>query len=81
VNFLVIVFGIPILAVVLALGWRAVKPAVVANTGGRIESVWTNDGPRYGGDVGPDDLDVAEHDPSGGITGGTPTDRDTDGRS
>src|SRR5690349_5879994 len=48
VTFLVVVFGIPILAIVLAIGWRAVKPAVVANTGGRIESVWTDDGPRYG---------------------------------
>jgi len=63
VNFLVIVFGIPILAVVLAIGWRAVKPAVVANTGNRIESVWTEDGPRYGSDVSPDDLDVSELDP------------------
>jgi L-asparagine permease len=80
VNFLVIVFGIPILAVVLAIGWRAVKPAVVENTGNRLESVWTDDGPRYG-DVSPDDLDVAEHDPSGGITGGGGTaDRDTDRR-
>ena len=81
VNFIVIVFGIPILAVVLALGWRAVKPAVVENTGNRLESVWDDDGPRYGDDVTPDDLDVAEHDPSGGITGGTTTDRDTDRRS
>ena len=47
----------------LAIGWRAVKPAVVANTGNRIESVWTDDGPRYGSDVSPDDLDVSEQDP------------------
>jgi L-asparagine permease len=75
VNFLVVVFGIPILAVVLALGWRAVRPAVVENTGNRLASVWDDDGPRYGDDVRPDDLDVAEHDPSGGITGGGDTDR------
>jgi L-asparagine permease len=81
VNFLVIVFGIPILAVLLTIGWRSVKPAVVENTGNRIESVWDDDGPRYGSDVTPDDLDVAEHDPSGGITGGTATDRDTDRRN
>jgi L-asparagine permease len=62
INFLVIVFGIPILAVVLAIGWRAVRPAVVANTGDRLESVWADDGPRYGG-VTPDDLDVSEQDP------------------
>jgi L-asparagine permease len=64
VNFLVVVFGIPILAVVLALGWRLVKPAVVANTGDRLKAVWSDDGPTYGEGVGPDDLDVAEHDPA-----------------
>jgi L-asparagine permease len=80
VNFLVIVFGIPIIALVLALGWRAVRPAVEANTGGRMESVWADDGPRYG-DVDADDLDVAENDPAGGVTGGVDTaERDTDRR-
>jgi L-asparagine permease len=69
VNFLVVVFGIPILAVILAIGWRAVRPAVVENTGDRLDSVWADDGPRYG-DVAPEDLDVAEHDPAGGVTGG-----------
>ena len=63
INFLVIVFGIPILAVVLAIGWRAVRPAVVENTGDRLESVWADDGPRYGPGVSPDDLDVSEQDP------------------
>lgn len=48
INFLVVVFGIPILTGLLMLGWRFVKPSVVANTGGRIESVWTDEGPRYG---------------------------------
>jgi L-asparagine permease len=60
VSFLVVVFGIPILAIVLALGWRAVKPAVVANTDGKIESVWTDEGARYGAAVDPDDLDPAK---------------------
>jgi L-asparagine permease len=63
VNFLVVVFGIPLIAIALAIGWRLVKPAVVANTGGRIEAVWSDDGPTYRG-VEPDDLDVAEHDPA-----------------
>jgi L-asparagine permease len=82
VNFLVIVFGIPIIAVVLALGWRAVRPAVVENTGNRLDSVWADDGPRYG-DVGADDLDVAEQDPAGGLTGGgvDTAERDTDRRN
>jgi L-asparagine permease len=63
VNFLVVVFGIPLIAAALAIGWKLVKPAVVANTGGKIEAVWSDDGPTYGSGVDADDLDVAEHDP------------------
>ena len=62
-NFLVIVLGIPVLAGVLALGWRAVKPAVIENTGDRLKAVWSDTGPTYG-DVDPDDLDPAQHDPA-----------------
>lgn len=57
-SFIVVVFGIPVLAAILALSWRLVRPRVIQNTGGRIQSVWTLDGPRYGDDVSPDDLDV-----------------------
>jgi L-asparagine permease len=64
VNFLVVVFGIPLIAVVLALGWRIVKPKVVENTGDRLKPVWSDDGPTYGEGVSPDDLDIAEHDPA-----------------
>jgi L-asparagine permease len=64
VNFLVVVFGIPLIAIALFIGWKLVKPKVVENTGGKIEAVWSNDGPTYGPDVSPDDLDVAEHDPA-----------------
>ena len=46
-NFIVIVFGIPILAVVFITGWLIVRPKVHAHTGGRMKSAWTNDGPRY----------------------------------
>jgi L-asparagine permease len=60
VTFLVVVFGIPILAVLLALGWKLVEPAVIANTNGRIKAVWSNDGPTYGPNVDPDDLDPAK---------------------
>ena len=62
VNFLVVVFGIPILAVILAIGWRVVKPAVEANTGNRLKAVWSDDGPTYGRDVDPDALDPASDD-------------------
>jgi L-asparagine permease len=64
VNFLVVVFGIPLIALVLALGWRIVKPKVVENTGDRLKPVWSDDGPTYGEGVSPDDLDIAEHDPA-----------------
>ena len=47
-DFMVVVFGIPMLAIVLTIGWRAVKPQVVENTGGRIKAVWSDDGPTYG---------------------------------
>jgi L-asparagine permease len=58
-NFLVVVLGIPVLALVLAIGWRAVKPAVIENTGNRLKAVWSDTGPTYGDDVDPDDLDPA----------------------
>jgi L-asparagine permease len=64
VNFLVVVFGIPLIAIALAVGWRIVKPKVVENTGDRLKPVWSDDGPTYGPGVSPDDLDVAEHDPA-----------------
>jgi L-asparagine permease len=60
VSFLVVVFGIPILAVLLAVGWKLVEPAVIANTHGRVKAVWSNDGPTYGPGVDPDDLDPAK---------------------
>jgi L-asparagine permease len=60
-TFIVVVFGIPFLALVLELGWRAVKPKVVANTGNRLKAVWSDDGPTYGRDVQPDDLEPDEN--------------------
>jgi L-asparagine permease len=60
VDFLVVVFGIPILVVLLGLGWKLVQPAVIANTNGRIKAIWSNDGPTYGPEVDPDDLDPAK---------------------
>ena len=60
-TFLVVVFGIPILAIVLEIGWRVVKPKVVANTGNRLKAVWSDDGPTYGSRVGADDLEPDEN--------------------
>ncbi|MGI3784113.1 MAG: amino acid permease [Janthinobacterium lividum] len=61
-SFLVVVFGIPVLALVLVIGWRIVKPKVIENTGGRLKAVWSLDGPTYGSDVNPEDLDTAAQD-------------------
>jgi len=58
----VVVFGIPLIALLLQLGWMFVRPKVVANTGDRLKAVWSNDGPTYGPRVVPDDLDPAERD-------------------
>src|SRR6478735_4146011 len=56
-DFIVIVFGIPLLAICLTLGWMAVRKQVIENTGGRIKAVWSETGPTYGADVTPDDLE------------------------
>jgi L-asparagine permease len=46
-NFIVIVLGIPLIVLALEVGWRVVRPKVAAHTGGRLGSVWTDEGPRY----------------------------------
>ncbi len=46
-DFVVVVLGIPVLVVILTIGWLIVRPAVRADTGGRTRSLWTDDGPRY----------------------------------
>jgi L-asparagine permease len=56
-TFLVVVFGIPILYIALEIGWRIVRPNVVANTGDRLKAVWSDNGPTYGNKVSADDLD------------------------
>jgi L-asparagine permease len=58
-DFVVIIVGIPVLAVLLEIGWRVIKPNVVANTGNRLKAVWSDDGPTYGARVAsdPDSID------------------------
>jgi L-asparagine permease len=46
-TFLVVVFGVPVIALILALGWLVVRPKVEENTGGRTKAVWSKDGPTY----------------------------------
>jgi L-asparagine permease len=55
-SFLVVALGIPILALILGIGWRLVRPAVVANTGNRLKAVWSDDGPTYGRPIDPDEI-------------------------
>jgi len=47
-DFIVVVIGIPLIAILLTVGWRAVRPRVLADTNGQIGSKWTLTGPRYG---------------------------------
>lgn len=68
-NFLVVVFGIPIIIGLLALGWKIAKPGVMAHTNGRIAPVWSDSGPTYGSpggvaDPSPADDDSDQTDPS-----------------
>lgn len=65
-DFVVVVLGIPILALLLALGWRIVRPAVKAQTGDKMEAVWTNDGPTY------PSVSINELDEFGAITSENP---------
>ena len=58
-DFLVVAFGIPILAVALTVGWQVVKPKVVANTGGHLGARWSDDGPM-GGAGAPSESSSAE---------------------
>ena len=46
-TFLVVVFGIPVIAIVLGIGWLVVRPKVIENTDGRTKAVWSKDGPTY----------------------------------
>lgn len=51
-DFLVVVLGLPTIVVLLTLGWLYARPKVLANTGNRLGSRWTLDGPRYAEDDG-----------------------------
>ncbi|MFT4164813.1 MAG: amino acid permease [Microlunatus sp.] len=48
-NFIVVVIGIPIIVVLLMIGWQVAKPGVMAHTKGRLDPVWSDNGPTYGG--------------------------------
>ena len=53
-DFVVVILGIPIIFALLEIGWRVVRPKVVANTGDRLKAVWSDDGPTYGPRVASD---------------------------
>lgn len=46
-DFLVVVIGIPVIALLLTIGWVLAKPKIVANLHGRLKPVWSADGPTY----------------------------------
>lgn len=49
-NFIVVVMGVPVIAVVLTTGWLVARPRVLANTGGRLGPRWTLSDPRRAAD-------------------------------
>ena len=53
-NFIVVIIGIPLLYVIFEVGWLLCKSRVIEHTGGKIGSVWTDKGPRYGTTEVPD---------------------------
>jgi L-asparagine permease len=46
-DFLVVVIGIPLLAVLLAVGWKAVRSNVAANTDDHLHAHWSVDDPQH----------------------------------
>ncbi len=46
-DFIVVVFGIPVLAIILVAGWFAVRRNVIENTGGNISPMWNNSGSNH----------------------------------
>jgi L-asparagine permease len=44
-DFLVVVLGVPIIAVLLFIGWMIVKPKVIENTDGNLQAIWDDNGP------------------------------------
>jgi L-asparagine permease len=60
-DFLVVVIGIPLIALLLTIGWMLAKAKVAASLDGRLRPVWSDDGPTY--------PLVAQSTPPGGQTG------------
>jgi L-asparagine permease len=46
-DFLVVAIGIPVIAALLTIGWLLAKPRIAATLNGRLEPVWSDDGPTY----------------------------------
>ena len=46
-DFLVVVIGIPLIALLLTIGWVLAKPKIAASVNGRLKPVWSDDGPNY----------------------------------
>jgi L-asparagine permease len=46
-DFLVVVIGIPVIALLLTIGWVLAKPKIAASVHGRLKPMWSGDGPTY----------------------------------
>jgi L-asparagine permease len=46
-DFVVVGIGIPAIALVLTIGWLLARPKISATLNGRLEPVWSDDGPTY----------------------------------
>ncbi|WP_375497604.1 amino acid permease [uncultured Jatrophihabitans sp.] len=56
-DFLVVAFGVPIIALLLTAGWMIVRKNVIENTNNRLKAVWSKDGKTYDDVESADDLE------------------------
>jgi L-asparagine permease len=72
-DFLVVAVGIPVIALLLTIGWVLAKPKIAACVDGRLKPMWSADGPTYppAGHSAPPDVETAPVDPPPGPEGGS----------
>jgi L-asparagine permease len=70
-DFLVVGIGIPVIALLLTIGWVLAKPKIAASVNGRLKPVWSDDGPTYppAGESTPPESETAPVQPPSGPEG------------
>jgi L-asparagine permease len=70
-DFLVVAIGIPLIALLLTIGWVLAKPKIAASVNGRLKPVWSDDGPTYppAGQFTPPESETAPVDPPSDLEG------------